>query len=81
MMTPLKHSRQRLSYARVWESKQIVKAPFKDKKGVKNPNLAEAYKFFTGEGDISDAHRAMGDVLSTIAVYKGLEAWKVANEA
>lgn len=64
----------------MWESKQIVKAPFKDKKGVKNPNLAEAYKFFTGE-DIADAHRAMGDVLSTIAVYKGLEAWKVANEA
>lgn len=64
----------------MWESKQIVKAPFKDKRGVKNPNLAEAYKFFTGE-DIADAHRAMGDVLSTIAVYKGLEAWKVANEA
>ena len=59
------------NFCTMWESKQIVKAPFKDKKGVKNPNLAEAYKFFTGE-DIADAHRAMGDVLSTIAVYKGL---------
>ncbi len=67
-------------FCTMWESKQIVKAPFKDKKGVKNPNLAEAYKFFTGE-DIADAHRAMGDVMSTVAVYKGLEAWKVANEA
>lgn len=66
-------------FCTMWESKQIVKAPFKDKSGVKNPSLSEAFKFFTGE-DIVDAHRAIGDVMSTIMVYQGLQKWKVAHE-
>lgn len=58
-------------FCTMWESKQIVKATFMDKKGVKNPSLAEAYKFFTGE-ELTGAHRAMADVEATIAVYKGI---------
>ena len=66
-------------FCTMWESKQIVRAPFKGRNGIKNPTLAEAFRFFTGE-EIVNAHRAMGDVMSTIAVYRGMKAWRFAHE-
>src|SRR3546814_8588471 len=38
----------------------------------KNPNLGEAYEFFTGE-KLQNAHSAMADVLGCIAVYFGVK--------
>jgi len=37
----------------------------------KNPNLGEAYKFFTGK-DLEGAHNAMVDVKACIEVYFGI---------
>ena len=42
------------------------------RKGPKSPNLAEAYKFFTGE-DLVGAHDAKVDIMACKAVYYGIK--------
>lgn len=42
------------------------------RKGPKSPNLAEAYKFFTGE-DLVGAHDALVDVMACKKIYYGIK--------
>ena len=66
-------------------SKALVKAPPTEKqvkagfKAFKNPNLAEAYKFFTGE-DLVGAHRAMADSLGCSTIYFALQALGITDD-
>lgn len=60
------------------DTKQIVKAQTKpNAKGqtrLKNPNLAEAYEFFTGE-TITDHHSANRDAVACLQIYAGLKEY------
>ena len=60
------------------ESKNIIKAQTKpNAKGatrLKNPNLKEAYKFFTGE-ELSNHHSANRDAVACLQIWVGLEEY------
>ncbi len=66
-------------YCTMREAKPIVQARTKpNAKGVtrlKNPNLAETYEFFTGEG-ISDHHSSNRDAVACLQIYAGLTEGK-----
>lgn len=63
------------------ESKNIIKAQTRpNAKGVtrlKNPNLPEAYHFFTGE-DISAHHSANRDAVAALQIWAGLREYNAA---
>jgi DNA polymerase-3 subunit epsilon len=59
------------SYCCMHKSKQLVGA-LSDKGKVKNPKLGEAFEHFAGK-PMENAHRAMPDVLATIAVFFGIK--------
>lgn len=52
-------------------SRPICQIPNVGKAGIKAPNLAEAYKHFTGK-DLVNAHTAMADTKACLDVYFGL---------
>ncbi len=53
-------------------AKPVMELPFPSgKAGIKQPNLAEAYKFFTGE-ELKNAHSALADAKACMEVYFGL---------
>lgn len=58
-------------YCTMRESKQIVGA-VNSKGAIKNPNLSEAFKFFTGK-ELEKAHTALADTNACMEVYWALQ--------
>lgn len=52
----------------MWGSRTICNIPNEGKKGIKPPNLGEAYKFFIGE-ELVDAHSALPDTKACMEIY------------
>lgn len=71
--------KQAPAYCTQSNSTKIINLPPTEKmiaakrRGPKSPNLAEAYKHFTGK-DLEGAHDAMNDVRAAKAVYYGIKA-------
>lgn len=73
------------SFCTMKESKEIIKLPPSEKMMAsgrydnKNPSLAEAYRFFTGE-DFSDSHRALPDAYACMKVYLAIQRHRLEGQ-
>ena len=59
-------------FCTMWGTRTICNIPNVGKKGIKPPNLGEAYKFFTGK-DLVDAHSALPDARACMEIYFGMK--------
>ena len=83
---PVRELPSRASFCTMETSKPIINLPATPKMkaagfpGPKTPNLAEAYRHFTGE-EFSNAHDALADTLGCMKVYFAMQGQKQAEAA